>query len=1788
MIMSSMSEIAALGLQIDSGQVRTANSDLRQLVTIAGQAQKAMLANANASLTQADAARKAAQGVLQDTQATQQAVQRKRELEQSVQALNKSTQALSASRGRDSQLQEYAIRLNVTEQQNLKSLTAAQLTYNRALKEYGTVGAAARQSAGTGGALASTINSRLNVGTTTGLSKSDFDENTKYMSDMRASVDKVYASSKRYEAELLEIDTVTKKLNMTEAQNVALRERARVAFEAEAIASTNMTKNTKLSGAALTNLSYQINDVVSGLAMGQSPFQILTQQGGQFVQIMQMQGTGPMALLKGIGTVLGSILNPALLLGGALAIVGASVVGIYAAAISNEKKMEIALQGTGRAAGVTASQLNDIATASSKQANISIGNARAWAEAYAKSGAVAGDSIKQLTMITADYAATTGQSADDASKELAGSFTDLGSGIDTIAKKLGGISPAQRQYIKDLEASGQHNEAVRATLDAMQPSLVNYEKNLTAIGRAWNAIKNAASGALASGGDLSTSQQLENAKHALATANDNIDPNTGLSTSGSAARMQQQVDALTKQLAQEQAKAKTQAAQAAANRAANLATPFVEGATPGLSDRRQLTQQIGALDNQFNTPGAIAASGHTVSETAAALEAYTHALNSYLTPAQRATEQTKLDNQALVAKSPAQKAAVALAQTQLDQAGQVVTSEERKAAASAASSQAYAAAAYQLKIMNETQKIAVNGSVALAGAWLQGAGAAMHVQASTQAQTEALTQSINVKKRTMQLETEAAGNAVASAAQQADATDRQVAAQTAANDAVAAGTISITQAATYAQRYGDMQELEIIRTMDVVKANKALADALDQVISRRKVANDNDDTQHDRTLFAQTKQDLQDQIKLAGMSADERERESAVLDLIRQSNGKITQEEQDQVRGWVAVRQETERMRAVVDEVSGGFQDMFTDLLSTGKLSIGKLADTIKMSFVKLLAWMATQAIMQPIIVPMVGEIAGAFGLGSGGGISAGGGLGGSSSLGLLSGASDISSLFGGGGVSSIFGGGVGSTSASLFGAGGLGGALGFGFDVAPTAGALTELGGGLGSISSGLPGFSASGSLFSGTLGGALGGFGLGSLASSLIFGNKNDAGIGGMSGAAAGALLGSIVPGIGTIIGGLAGGLLGGGIGSLTGSSNQGAIANFNTDGSNYLFKQGGGDNGALATNAANEVTQVIKGLASAGVTVSLGNVSGLSIGSDKSYVYGYDGMKEKLAGGADGVAAVVSSILGKILPSATGGDANTQKVLAKYQQSGGINADNLDQLVSDLGFAKSIANFDFGVKALTQSQQLLKSIGDQFQGAIEKAQELGLDTTSLINAKNQAIAQVVSDYNDNISQSLEQITDPIKYAFDQLAIAQKQRIEDATGLGADLTQVYALNKAEQDALIKQTRENSQAAIDQAQAVSAAQAELNKAYSKALQPLQDTISKYDQLSKSLRQFGDSIFTSDLGGGSVQQQYTEARAQFDSVSKQAMGGDADAMSQLQGVSQNFLQLSQATSQNQVQYARDVAIVKTAVDKSADYAQLQVTSAQQQIDLMNEQVKGLGVIDEDVKTVAQAIAELAAAQAGAASIAQGSQSDGSTGSSSLDATIADATAQFNDLNAGAATATTGSTPAYTTYQSAVEAMNSALAGGAAYLDSQGIYHSVGMQPNVGAGQPGYWNVGTMSADQASAFGDYQNQFMSAFQSAQAAYQPGFARGGHHRGGWRVVGEEGPELENTGPSDIHSTDAINQLFDSAGIVNELRGLRTTVEAIASQSKDGGTYLKRMLDIFNAITAKNGGSSVTTNT
>jgi len=61
-------------------------------------------------------------------------------------------------------------------------------------------------------------------------------------------------------------------------------------------------------------------------------------------------------------------------------------------------------------------------------------------------------------------------------------------------------------------------------------------------------------------------------------------------------------------------------------------------------------------------------------------------------------------------------------------------------------------------------------------------------------------------------------------------------------------------------------------------------------------------------------------------------------------------------------------------------------------------------------------------------------------------------------------------------------------------------------------------------------------------------------------------------------------------------------------------------------------------------------------------------------------------------------------------------------------------------------------------------------------------------------------------------------------------------------------------------------------------------------------------------------------------------------------------------------------------------------------------------------------------------------------------------------------------------------------------------------------------------------------------------------QINFASGGYHEGGWRTVGEQGPELEYTGPSRIFSNKDSKGLLDTSALEKEIKLLREDFKAI----------------------------------
>ena len=89
---------------------------------------------------------------------------------------------------------------------------------------------------------------------------------------------------------------------------------------------------------------------------------------------------------------------------------------------------------------------------------------------------------------------------------------------------------------------------------------------------------------------------------------------------------------------------------------------------------------------------------------------------------------------------------------------------------------------------------------------------------------------------------------------------------------------------------------------------------------------------------------------------------------------------------------------------------------------------------------------------------------------------------------------------------------------------------------------------------------------------------------------------------------------------------------------------------------------------------------------------------------------------------------------------------------------------------------------------------------------------------------------------------------------------------------------------------------------------------------------------------------------------------------------------------------------------------------------------------------------------------------------------------------------------------------------------------------------------------------------WRSTYMPAIQSITGAI--GFADGGMHAGGWRIVGERGPELEMTGPARYWSAAETSRIVNnndnsSVAMLAELRALRAEIAQLrAERSRDHG--------------------------
>lgn len=385
-------------------------------------------------------------------------------------------------------------------------------------------------------------------------------------------------------------------------------------------------------------------------------------------------------------------------------------------------------------------------------------------------------------------------------------------------------------------------------------------------------------------------------------------------------------------------------------------------------------------------------------------------------------------------------------------------------------------------------------------------------------------------------------------------------------------------------------------------------------------------------------------------------------------------------------------------------------------------------------------------------------------------------------------------------------------------------------------------------------------------------------------------------------------------------------------------------------------------------------------------------------------------------------------------------------------------------------------------------------------------------------------DLVDSLDLNTDSGRSAF--------QALMNIQGAFAALTPTLEDAAAAASAMIVASREMQAAQIGNFYAAqrkaqqSAISEQMNEA-SVAATAAASLIDSFRSISTSLSSYRDSLRAGTDTAASPQARYDAAKAMYGSTASQARLGSIDAASSLQGVAQEFLSAAMDVG-TAGSYAADVAGVIATLDSVIGMADRQVPIAESQLSVANEQLVTLQAILDSLS---------------------GNQMPAVVGNYQQAATD---WAQFF----------TGT------------AVGSSIQNAAGTM--QRISESMGLLIDS-AGNGFTFSQNDNPYTLAAASSAYREYLLSKYGAWTG---PSFAGGGYHSGGLRLVGENGPELEFTGPSSILSASDTASLLNGSGmtavmqsLLSEISDLRAEVRAGQAAIVNNTGKTARMLDKFD---------------
>ena len=293
-------------------------------------------------------------------------------------------------------------------------------------------------------------------------------------------------SSGFIEARAAQMGADVEKLRPMLAELRALEEaqkRANVALNSGAASLNTLGMSAKATTFALRQVPAQMTDIVTSLAAGQAPLQVLIQQGGQLKDLFG--GIGPAA--RALGGYMLSLVNP-------LTITAAAIAGIGYAALQGSKELrefQNATTLTGNAIGISASQFGKLRDEIAGIAGTKGKAAEALTE-IAKSGISAGDNIKGIAEAAVLMEKSTGQSIEKTVAQFKKLADEPSKASAELSRETNFLTTAVYEQIKALEEQGKKAEAaalaMRTLADTTKDRAAAVVDNAGSIERAWRGV----------------------------------------------------------------------------------------------------------------------------------------------------------------------------------------------------------------------------------------------------------------------------------------------------------------------------------------------------------------------------------------------------------------------------------------------------------------------------------------------------------------------------------------------------------------------------------------------------------------------------------------------------------------------------------------------------------------------------------------------------------------------------------------------------------------------------------------------------------------------------------------------------------------------------------------------------------------------------------------------------------------------------------------------------------------------------------------------------------------------------------------------------------------------------------------------------------------------------------------------------------------------------------------------------------------------------------------------------